>query len=414
MSNHESEYNTKLIQKVFQMWRTFFIFTQIIVMEYQSIQESFLNLYNTNPEVIIQSPGRINLLGEHTDYNDGMVLPAAIDKSIVVALGKSDNQSNWVSYNYNETYTTDIQTFEKNSHHWTSYIKGVVNELLSLGKKIPNFNMVFGGDIPLGAGLSSSAALETGIIAGLNELFSLQLSKLDIIQIAKKAENNFVGVNCGIMDMFANVKSMKDHVLLLDCKTLEFSYFKFDNSKYSIILCNSGVSHQLVNSQYNLRRKSCMDGVALLNSQKTNINSLRDATMEDLLNYKNLFDPITFNRCLYVIEESIRMNLALESLQNNDYQSFGKIMYQTHLGLKNDYEVSCDELDFLVDKAMSFPNTMGSRMMGGGFGGCSINLIEAGYEAAFIQFIDAAYFSNYGKKMEIYPVKITNGLERIA
>ena len=355
------------------------------------------------------SPGRINLIGEHIDYNDGFVMPAAIDKGIYFAIDENQTDTlHFYAIDFNEHFAISIQDIQINNG-WRNYVLSVVNEFKLLGVSLKGFNCVFGGDIPLGAGMSSSAALEGGLAFALNEMFSVGLSREDLALLCQRAEHNFPNVKCGIMDQFANMMGKKDHVILLDCKTLQHSYFPLVKEGYKIVLLNSKVHHSLAAGEYNIRRQRCEQGLAILRSLLS-IQSFRDITSADELEIgKSAMTLEQYNCCKYVVEEIGRTKKAAKLLQSNDMQGFGKLMYATHEGLSKLYEVSCSELDFLVDQAKLFPAVIGSRLMGGGFGGCTINLVEATGVENFIEQTIIAYEQQFKIHSEAYIVATSDG-----
>jgi galactokinase len=382
-------------------------------MNLKKIRKIFEERFNSDP-LIIKAPGRINLIGEHTDYNNGYVLPASIDKAIYIAIEKSSAPvSKIVAADINEEYEFKITQFKQSKELWSNYITGVVNQIKKTGKSVSNFNAVFGGDIPIGAGLSSSAALETGFAYALNILNNLELSSLEIIKYSQLAEHEFVGVRCGIMDQFASVLGKKDKVIQLDCRTLEYKYFPFNFNDISILLLNTGVSHSLASSEYDTRRRECEEGVKIIQQYESEVKSLRDVNLEMLHKYKDEISITVFKRCEYVVEENKRLLLACKKLEENDLSSFGNLMYETHNGLQNKYEVSCNELDFLVAKAKTTNGVLGSRMMGGGFGGCTINLVKNADLQNVINKISEEYKKEFGITLESYITKIVNGTAKI-
>ena len=355
------------------------------------------------------SPGRINLIGEHIDYNDGFVMPAAIDKGIYFAIDENQTDTlHFYAIDFNEHFAISIQDIQINNG-WRNYVLSVVNEFKLLGVSLQGFNCVFGGDIPLGAGMSSSAALEGGLAFALNEMFSVGLSREDLALLCQRAEHNYPNVQCGIMDQFANMMGKKDHVILLDCKTLQQSYFPLVNEGYKIVLINSKVHHSLAAGEYNIRRQRCEQGLAILRSLLS-IQSFRDITSADEIEIgKSAMTLEQYNCCKYVVEEIGRTKKAAKLLQSNDMKGFGKLMFATHEGLSKLYEVSCSELDFLVDQAKLFPAVIGSRLMGGGFGGCTINLVEATGVENFIEQTIIAYEQQFKIHSEAYIVATSDG-----
>ena len=358
-----------------------------------------------NPGVLVESPGRINLIGEHTDYNHGFVMPTAIDKKIYFELRK--NNTSTACSIYSETFNTrlnfDLKLIEISTSTWENYILGVVNELQKRGKKLEGFDCFIKSELPIGAGISSSAALECGLASGLNKLFELNLSKQEIVNLSQAAENNFVGSQCGIMDQYASVMSTKDHLILLDCLSLEAEFIPANFKSCKVLLVNSKVSHSLADSEYNTRRKECESGLKIIQNQYKEVKTLRDVTLEMLDSCKSQLSEKQTNRVLYVLQENKRVLEAADLLKSGELQAFGKLMYQSHYGLRDLYEVSCKELDFLVKFSEEKDFIYGSRMMGGGFGGCTINLIEEAHIADFSAEVKIAY----QKEFNIEPEMIT-------
>jgi len=379
-----------------------------------NIQKTFEEKFKEKP-LIIRAPGRVNLIGEHTDYNDGFVLPAAINKAIYLGVSaRRDDQIELVALDLNESYTGNTGNIEKNDQHWTLYILGVVEQLQKAGLKVGGFNCVFSGDIPLGAGLSSSAALECGVAFSLNELFSLGLDKVTMVKMAQCAENEFVGVKCGIMDQFASMMGKKDAVIQLDCRSLDYSYNPIEMDGIDIVLFDSGVSHSLASSEYNTRRQQCEQGVKLIQKKYPEVNSLRDATQEMLDELVKAQDPLVYRRCRYVVQENKRLLEGCEDLKKGDVAAFGQKMFATHEGLSKNYEVSCPELDFLIDCVKEQPAVLGARMMGGGFGGCTINLVRKEAIPDLISEVSAKYEAKTGKRPKVYVAETEAGVGVVA
>lgn len=375
------------------------------------IRQKYCDIFGSAPELIVRSPGRINLIGDHTDYNEGFVLPAAIDKAIYFAIGvRSDDTIRLFSQNLNDTHISSLTLPEKSiTQTWANYILGVVNEILKADHPLKGFNLVFGGDLPTGGGLSSSAALENGIGFCLKELFRLSISRLELVQISKMAENEFVGMKCGIMDMFVSMMGRFNSVIRLDCRSLEANYFPFGSNEYVWVLCDTMVKHALVDSEYNTRRSECEQGVVLLKQFDPSIKSLRDVSLQMLEKHKDAFPGVVYQRCKFVLEENQRVEQACLALEKNDFLAFGELMYQSHQGLSELYEVSCEELNFLVDQAKGSSGVCGSRMMGGGFGGCTLNLIQKSKVAVFVDKMKKAYFDHYKKTIPCYVVQLDQG-----
>ncbi len=360
--------------------------------------------------LLFRSPGRINLIGEHTDYNMGFVLPAAIDKAIYFAVNKrNDNSCKIFSLDMNEYFEFKLSDYKNSDKHWPNYLIGVVDQLIKTGYTIGGFNCVFGGDIPIGAGLSSSAAIEAGMAFSLNYLFNLDIKKLNLVKMAQKAENDFVGVQCGIMDQYVNIFGKSGNVLRIDCRSLEYEYFPFQFENVSVVLFDSNVSHSLASSEYNKRRQECTEGVSIINKDHPEVQSLRDVNPGLLFEYRTLMTEIVYSRCKYVVEENERLFKACNALTNYDLNLFGSLMYQTHEGLSKDYEVSCKELDYLVEITKENPSVYGSRMMGGGFGGCTINLIENDAIESIGKTISENYNKKFGLEAKVYVTKINSG-----
>ncbi|MEN8248777.1 MAG: galactokinase [Bacteroidota bacterium] len=378
------------------------------------IKDKYVELFDDN-FCLYRAPGRINLLGEHTDYNDGFVLPASIDKAMVFAVGKNQTKSicNLYAYDLDEHFSFDLSKVSRGRRDWPNYIKGVIAEIYKRGKSLEGFNMVFGGNIPLGAGLSSSAALESGVGTALNDLFNLEFDKLELIKMAQAAEHNYAGVMCGIMDQFASVMGKDSSAFKLDCRTLEYDYFPLKLKNYQIILCDTQVKHSLASSEYNTRRKECEEGVEIIKKEIPQVVNLRDVSLEQVHLFESKMPEKVYDRCSYVVEENDRVEQATRALENNDIESLGQLMYATHKGLQHKYEVSCKELDFLVDLTKDLDYVAGSRMMGGGFGGCTINLVARDQINEFEELVFEAYKNEFDKEPKVYEIEVTDGAGKL-
>ncbi len=380
---------------------------------HQAIRQAFASRFGGEP-LLVRSPGRVNLIGEHTDYNQGLVLPAAIDKDILLAIGKrDDDRIHLYSVDQDESYQTATQAWQKSPSLWPDYLIGVVMQLFKRGYHVGGFNLVFGGNIPQGAGLSSSAALECATAFGLSELFGLRLEKLDIALIAQAAENEFVGVKCGLMDQFASVFGKTDHLIKLDCRDFSYEYIPFKQDGIRVVLFDTRVKHSLASSAYNTRREECEYGVSLIARHHPEVSSLRDATLEQVERIIKPVDEVVYRRCRYVVSELQRLQAGCEDLKKADFASFGQRMFETHDGLQHDYAVSCDELDVLVELVRNEPAVLGARMMGGGFGGCTINLVQADALDRVVSEVSEAYQARTGMALETYIGQVGAGTSRI-
>jgi galactokinase len=368
-----------------------------------------------NKTITAQSPGRINIIGEHTDYNDGFVLPAAIDKKSVfkLALNGTDCQVAITAGNVQESFSFDLKSFHPISSGWQNYVMGVVYELQKLGAKITGFDGEFEGDVPIGSGMSSSAALECSLVYGLNELFELGFSKWQLIKACQMAEHYFVGIKCGIMDQFASMMGKKNQVMLLDCRSLEFQYYPLDLGDYELLLLNTNVSHSLAESQYNQRRAACGEGVEMIQKIHPEVQNLRDVSLDMLLSLVGEMPEHIFRRCHHIVSENQRVLEATKSLQKKNFQQLGQLIYQSHFSLQTDFEVSCPELDFLVQQTLDKDYILGSRMMGGGFGGCTINVIDKKFKDQYIEDISLVYHQHFGLHLAAYSVSVEDGAKVI-
>ena len=375
--------------------------------------ERFVKQFGPSPLVVV-SPGRVNLIGEHTDYNEGFVLPAATDKAVVFAMGaRNDNLCHFVSHDFNQEFRCGLDELHLSPLRWPNYLLGVLEQLVRHGCRFNGINCVFGGDIPIGAGMSSSAAIEGGLVFGLNEIYGLGLDKLTMVKLAQKAENEFVGVKCGIMDQFINIHGRARSVLKLDCRSLGFEYFPFEREDLRIVVSDTMVRRELAGSEYNVRRSQCEEAVNTLRRHHPEMKSLRDVTSEMLSAHKSELDPVAFKRADYVIRENIRVGLACQALLGNDYRRLGELMNVSHEGLKNDYQVSSAELDLMVEEARKVPGVLGSRMMGAGFGGCAISLVEADAVFEFRKAVGAGYQAATGREPKIYVIRIEAGTRTV-
>ena len=372
------------------------------------VRAAFIEKFKEEPN-LYHSPGRINLIGEHVDYNDGFVMPGAIDKGIFFAVTLNDSEKiNCYSIDFDESISVPLSDVKK-MEGWKNYVLGVVNEFQKLNLPLKGFNCAFGGNIPIGGGMSSSAALEGGISYSLNELCNFQLSRKELALLGQRAEHNFPGVMCGIMDQYANMMGKENTVLLLDCRNVTNEDIPLHIEGYEIVLINTKVHHSLAGSEYNERRKECEKGMDIL-KRELNIQSFRDIhDPAELLPFKNEMGDKVYRRCLFVVEEILRTQKAAMRLKQNDIIGFGELMFQTHEGLKDLYEVSCKELDFLVDAAKENKDIIGARLMGGGFGGCTINIVKHEGVESFLVKILSSYKKKFNISAENYKVKVVNG-----
>ncbi len=354
------------------------------------VTENFLQDFK--PELIINSPGRINFIGEHTDYNSGFVMPTAIDKKIVFSFQKNVSDRNCTIYSQSngKTLYLDLSNLKPSEEEWENYILGVLYEIGKITDGVKGFDCIITSNLPVGAGISSSAALECGLAYGLNELFSLGLSKMTLVELSQSAEHTYVGTKCGIMDQYASVMSKENKVILLDCKSLKNKFIDASFDPYKILLLNTNVSHNLASSEYNTRREEC-EAIVKIVSRNYDVDSLRDITKDMLDQHKMDLSNILYKRGTYIIEENQRVLLASEFLHNGNLLGFGELMYKSHRGLQHLYEVSCSELDFLVDFSEKYDQIIGARMMGGGFGGCTINLIHSDAIEDYVIKVRGAY-----------------------
>ncbi|MDR0757532.1 MAG: galactokinase [Tannerella sp.] len=377
-------------------------------METEYVRSRFIKHFDGSTGTIYTSPGRINLIGEHTDYNGGFVFPGAIDKGIVAEIKLNETQKvraysidmkDYVEFGFNEEDAPRTS--------WARYIFGVCREIIKRGGELKGFNTAFAGDVPLGAGMSSSAALESTYAFALNDIFQLGIDRFELAKIGQATEHNYCGVKCGIMDQFASLFGKKGNLIRLDCRSLEYEYFPFDPQGYKLVLLDTAVKHELASSAYNARRESC-ERVA----RKLNVEFLRDATFEQLESIKNEISEEDCKRAEYVIGEKQRVLDVCDALVKGDYETVGQKMYGTHYGMSKLYEVSCEELDFLNDVARECGVT-GSRVMGGGFGGCTINLVKDELYEPFILKAKEAYRAKFGRSPKVYDAVISDGARKL-
>lgn len=378
------------------------------------IKDTFQRVFNSKPQIIVKSPGRINIIGEHTDYNNGFVLPAAIDKGVYIGIStREDNKIELYSIDYNDRYNTDTTSLTFGEELWTNYILGATRILSKKYGNIKGYNLVVVGDVPLGSGLSSSAALTCATSFALNEVFHLNLSKLDIAKIGQQTEHEAVGVRCGIMDQFASVFGQDNSLIKLDCRSLDYEYIPIELGGYEILLLNTNVKHSLASSAYNKRRESCEAAVALVKEKYSQVESLRDVTLNQL---DELVKPVNveyYQKAKFVVQENERLLQATEALKTNDIKTLGQLLYVAHWALSKEYEVSCDELDFLVSTVSDYPEVAGARMMGGGFGGCTINIVQKGKSQAVIEKLTDLYFNEFNLNLVPIEVSISDGTHEI-
>lgn len=382
----------------------------------KSFKEEFTKLFvTTQCPLIVRSPGRVNIIGEHTDYNNGFVLPAAIDKAAYIAMAlRDDNEIHLLAKDLNETFSISINDLKPvGDISWPNYILGAVAQFQKKNISLKGFNAILTSDVPMGAGLSSSAAVECATVFALNELLQTNLGKIEMVQMAQKAEHEYAGVMCGIMDQFASVMGKRDHVIKLDCRSLEYEYVPFKLEGIKILLLNTNVKHSLASSEYNTRRQECEQAVAWIKEHHPEVNSLRDATETMLDEYVLPKHALIDMRSRFIVQEIKRLQQGCADLEKGDINALGKKMFATHNGLSSMYAVSCKELDYLVDFVRNNDAVIGARMMGGGFGGCTINLVKEDAIDKLIELIKPAYEKEMSLPLTYYIASIENGTEII-
>ncbi len=376
----------------------------------ETIIEAFKAQFNHEPLVVVKSPGRINIIGEHTDYNQGFVMPAAINQYIYVAVSKrDDDELHLFSEDYKENHQVILNKGLNHAPDWSKYIIGVSEIIQAKTSKIKGFNAYVIGDVPLGAGLSSSAAFSSAVGFALNELFQINLSRIDLAKIGQQTEHDYVGVKCGIMDQFASIMGKNGHAIQLDCRDLSFDYVPLDWEYYDILLLNTNVKHNLASSAYNDRRAACEQAVKWVKEHYPLVESLRDVTVEQLDEFVLPKSQDVYTKSRFVVEENDRVIKANIALKNYEFETLGKLLFEAHWALSRQYEVSCDELDFLIENVQKIPEVIGARMMGGGFGGCTINIIEKGNRDKVIKKISPLYESKFGILPTALKISIGNG-----
>ena len=381
-------------------------------MDTRIIEEKFKSLFG-NDYMVYTSPGRVNLIGEHTDYNGGFVFPGAIDKGIYAAINPNGTDKvRAYSVDYEGQVEFGMNEEDAPQESWARYIFGVCREMKKRGFEPKGFDTVFVGDVPLGAGMSSSAALESTFANALNDIFNLNIDRFELARIGQSTEHNYCGVKCGIMDQFASVFGKKGHLMRLNCATMEFEYFPFNPEGYKVVLLDTVVKHELASSAYNKRRESCENACAHIKARHPEVNYLSDATMAMLDEVKAEISEEDYMRAVYVIGEKQRVLDVCAALEKGDYATVGDRMFGTHYGMSKEYEVSCEELDFLNDVAKQCGVT-GSRVMGGGFGGCTINLVKEDLYDNFIATAKKEYLAKYNREPKVYDVVISDGARRI-
>ena len=364
--------------------------------------------------ISVKAPGRINLIGEHTDYNQGFVLPAAIDRYVYFEIEKngSGGKVNAAATDLGESFSFELDAGDGTYSDWQRFIYGVVSELIAAGAALEGFNCTFHGTVPRGGGMSSSAALECALALGLNQLFGLGFDRVDLMHIVQKAEHKYVGTQCGIMDQYSSLMGREGHFMLLDCRSLSCEHIPFESSDWEFLVLDTGVAHSLARSEYNQRRAECEEAVAFFRNSGHDVNSLRDVSPTLFMQYQQQLPDTLAKRCWHVIFENNRVRRAANALKNSKFEELGALMYASHESLCNNYEVSCPELDFLVDFTRDKSYLGGARMMGGGFGGCTINLVKKTYQKEFVGKATRAYHNRFGIDLKCYSVQTANGAHK--
>ncbi|MGD0222851.1 MAG: galactokinase [Terriglobia bacterium] len=374
------------------------------------IEEAFQQVFGSPPEVVVRAPGRVNLIGEHTDYNDGFVLPAAIDRAVTYAgRRRADRRVRVYSEDFKATVDFDLDDIQKAGENtWSNFLRGVSKFLEADGHRLTGADIAFGGNVPREAGLSSSAAVEVGATAFWNKLLGLGLDPVYAVKLSRRTENEFVGVPCGIMDQFISALGRRDHALFLDCRDLTYRHVPL-RADVKIVVCNSGVKRALAQSEYEVRLKQCREAVVKIAATGRAVKSLRDVQLSDLAAARGTMDNLLWRRAHHVVSENARTLEAVKVLQGGNLERFGELMNQSHESLRDDYEVSSKELDTLVELARQQPGVLGARMTGAGFGGCTVNLVRADAAEAFAQAVAKGYKEALGFKGEIYVCQASDG-----
>ncbi len=374
------------------------------------IEESFERIFHRAPEATAKAPGRVNLIGEHTDYNDGFVLPAAINRTLeFAARRRADRTLRIYSLDFRDQVEFSLDRIQKDSAHpWSNYLRGVALMLEGAGHRLPGAEIVFGGNVPREAGLSSSAAVEVGAIVLWRQLAAFDLPSVEAVRLARKAENEFVGVPSGVMDQFVVALARRDHALFLDCRDLSYRQIPLGGN-VRIIVCNTGVKRALAQSEYRVRLDQCRAAIERLSSEVKPIELLRDLSARDLPAAERVLDPLLFRRVRHVVMENQRVLDAVELLEGGDLESFGRLMNESHASLRDDYEVSSRELDALAELAWKQPGVLGARMTGAGFGGCTVNLVQAEAAKAFVEAVREGYARRLGLEAECYVCESADG-----
>src|SRR3954462_8153735 len=379
------------------------------------MQQLFRAKYgSTSSPRIFRAPGRVNLIGEHTDYNGGFVMPAAIEFCTLVAAAPSEDEKLTIhSVEFNETKTFELSDQSPSAqHHWSDYVRGVAIQLQGAGIPIKGANLLVSGNVPIGSGLSSSASVEVATAYALVSLSGVAPDRRTLATLCQRAENEFVGARCGIMDQFVSAHGQRGHALMLDCRTLDYELLPLPEG-VRLVICNTMVKHQLASGEYNVRRRQCEEGVALLRQSFPTLQELRDVTPEMLEEHADILSPIIYRRCRHVVREDARVLKAAKALRDSELTVFGKLMYESHESLRDDYEVSCPELDAMVAIASDVEGTTGARMTGGGFGGCTINLVKASATEQFQATVAENYRKQTGIEPAIYITQASDGASEI-
>lgn len=365
--------------------------------------------FDTHP-LLIRASGRINIIGEHTDYNDGFVLPAAVDKYIYFAIGENGTEDcQLYAADISQSHSFNINKIEPCKKLWANYLMGIMQQLQQQGVLLEGVDCVFGGNLPIGSGMSSSAALECGFALGLNTLFQLEIGLVELAQLAQRSSHQFVGIPCGIMDQFTSLLGRTGQAIKLDCRSLQYEYIPLELGDCELVLINTRVHHELASSEYPVRVRECREGVAALQKHYPGLKSLRGVAPDMLEAHRGELPEVIYRRCAYVVGENARLEEAAACLAKGNMERLGELLYATHDGLRDEYGVSCAELDFLVGFARGFEGVLGARLMGGGFGGCTINLIRREAKEKFLREITKAYFRQFGIHSEYYFVHPVDG-----